>query len=116
MATNNENRPRVSPFGMLRRVGIGVAAAELAYLVYWMGMDLGLIGGATMIPLTPPGAAPPASLAGLMLGMVWTAAFGGLAGLIVNAGLILVGRPASAPPPPTRYAFARSLVVRNQRR
>ncbi|MFA7261892.1 MAG: hypothetical protein WC068_02620 [Caulobacter sp.] len=114
MATNNERGIRASPLGTLRRAGIGVATAEVAYLVCWMGVDLGLIGGASPVPLPQFGQAPPASLTGLILGMVWTAAFGALAGLIADACLNLMDRPT--PFLANRQTFARLLRVRNHTR
>ena len=114
MVTGNEKGFRISPLGALRRAGIGVAIAEVAYLVCWMGVDLGLIGGTFPVPLPQFGQAPPASLAGLILGMVWTAAFGGLAGLTADACLNLMDRPT--PVLTGRQALARLLRVRNQTR
>lgn len=104
------------PAGLFRRLGIGVASAELVFLVWWTGIDLGLVDRASLA-LPALGQTPLGSLTGLGLGMAWAAVIGLLVGLVTALSARLTGcviraralRRADQDP-------ARSLVERNQSR
>lgn len=104
---------RISPPGILRRAGMGVAMTELIYLVCWMGVDLGLLDAPFVRALN----ASQGSLVVLVEGMVLVGVFGAAGGLLtalaVHLVRVIVGRRVCRR---TGQAFARSLVVRNQTR
>jgi hypothetical protein len=105
---------RLSLLGKLRWAGVGMATAEVIYLVGWMGVDLGLLE-APAFGHTLGGS--PGSLQNLVDGMLGAAALGIAAGLVtafvVTLSDIAIGRKVCRQ---SGQAFARSLVVRNQTR
>jgi hypothetical protein len=103
---------RVSLLGKLRWAGVGMATAEVIYLVGWMTVDLGLLE-APSFGITFGGST--GSLRNLVDGMLWAAAFGIAGGLVTAFGAtvvdVLAGQRVCRQ---SGQAFARSLVVRNQ--
>lgn len=87
---------KVSPLNidLLRRVGIGVAMSELAYLAYWMSRDLGLLAPAAFVRASTGGRDALAQLVG---GMIMAAAIGATCGLVTAIAVRIAGKPAAIP-------------------
>lgn len=100
--------------GKLRWAGVGMATAEVVYLVGWMGVDLGLLEATAF---WRPAGGSLNTLQGLMDGMLCAAAAGVAGGLMAGfVGSLLdlaTGREVCRQ---SGQAFARSLVVRNHTR
>lgn len=93
---------------MLRCIGLGLAMAQLVYLVLWISLVLGAPKGDSPI-LDFLGSQPLDSLGSLFAGMLWAAVFGGVGGVSAVVCFSLTRRAAD-------QALARSLVRRNQSR
>jgi hypothetical protein len=114
MGASDHDRPETPPSGVLRRMGIGVALAELLFLLGWIALTLAAI---TSSPHPDPILAIGAfgSMPTLARGMAWAAAIGMAGGL---TALCATGIPRTGHRP-TRgadQALARALVVRNHTR
>lgn len=105
---------RLSLLGKLRWASVGMATAEVIYLVGWMGVDLGLLEAPAFGHAV---GGSPGSLRSLAAGMLGAAAPGIAAGLVTAFGVnlfdIVTGRRVRRQ---SDQAFARSLCVRNHTR
>ncbi|MBI5940302.1 MAG: hypothetical protein HY859_07740 [Caulobacterales bacterium] len=93
MAAKPAEQTRARP-GLLRYLGIGVATAELAFLVVWLGLILGLLDGFapylwSLSPILLD------SLPALFTGMSAAAVLGAAAGLVAAAVHDLLRRSAA---------------------
>jgi len=114
MGASEHDRPETPSARVLRRIGIGVALAELLFLLGWIALTLAtIIGSPHLDPILAIDAF--GSMPALARGMAWAAAAGVAGGL---TALCATGRPRTGHRP-TRgadQALARALVVRNHTR
>ncbi len=103
---------RIPLLGTLRCAVVGLALAELVYLLAWVGLVAAAAGGLP-VSVSILDSHPLDSVESLGAGMVWAALFGSVSGLVTAATHDLV---LSKPDEKADRGPASSHVVRNQRR